>query len=257
MKRLTTSNPFLYTTGILLVFLLWALISFSFGQGNLIFPNPVDTISFAFSLFGNSYFYQSLGMSLLRTLYGFGVSFAIALVLGSLAGEIKILQKVLRPLIIVFKSAPTAAFVFLFLLLSGSSRAPVWVVSLLAFPILYDSVVSGINAIPKEIIWASRVDEGTFLSTLLRIKIPLSAPYIFLGLMNSFALSFKTEIMAEIITGDTGKGLGGMIRLYRNEDPSNLVPVFAIALVAIVIILLFDAINMLLHRIFKLPEYGN
>ena len=250
MKRFISANPLLYTFGILLVFLLWAILSFAQGQGNLIFPSPYETFLAVFDLLGKPYFYASIFMSLLRTFYGFGISFLLALVLGSIAGEIKPLQKVLRPLILVFKSAPTAAFVFLFLLLSGTRNAPIFVVSLLAFPILYDSVVSGINAIPKEILWATRIDEGTFFNTLLRIKVPLALPYILLGVMNSFALSFKTEIMAEIITGDTGTGLGGLIRLYRNEDPANLTPIFAITFTAIAIILIFDGINLLIKRFF-------
>ena len=247
MKRFIISNPFLYTAGIVLVFLLWGLISL--WQGNLIFPSPADTFGFMGELFGSSFFYQSIGMSLLRTFYGFGLAFILALILGSLAGEIKPLQSLFKPLMIVLKSAPTAAFVFLFLILSGSSRAPVWIVSLLAFPILYESVVSGINAVPKEILWAAKVDSGHFFHTLVRVKIPLSSSYIVLGLFASFALSFKTTIMAEIITGDTGPGLGGLIRVYRNSDPSDMTPIFAIAFVAIAIILIFDAIAFLTGRI--------
>ncbi|MBQ9458188.1 MAG: ABC transporter permease subunit [Bacilli bacterium] len=251
MKKFISNSAFLYTAGVVFVFALWFIIAFSMGQGNLIFPSPIETFEAWGKLLSTAYFYESIGMSLLRTFYGFALSFALALVLGSLAGEIKPLQRFFKPGLLVLKSAPTAAFVFLFLLLSGSSRAPIWIVSLLAFPILYESVVSGINAVPKELLWAAKVDQGSHWRTLTRVKIPLAAPYIALGLLNSFALSFKTEIMAEIITGDTGAGLGGAIRLYRNLDPSNLAPIFAIALTAILLILIFDGLSALLHRFLR------
>ena len=254
MKKFISNSAFLYTAGVVFVFAIWFLIAFSMGEGNLVFPSPIETFQAWGKLLQEPYFYQSIGMSLLRTFYGFAVSFALALVFGSLAGEIKPLQRFFKPAILVLKSAPTAAFVFLFLLLSGSSRAPIWIVGLLAFPILYDAVTSGINAVPKELLWAAKVDQGDFMTTLLRVKIPLATPYIALGLLNSFALSFKTEIMAEIITGDTGAGLGGAIRLYRNEDPSNLAPIFAIALTAILIILLFDLINYYVVKAMKKDE---
>ena len=121
MKRFITSNPFLYTVGLILVFVLWLLISFSLGQGNLVFPSPFQVFGETGRLLSDSFTYKSIGLSLLRTLEGFGISLAGALILGSLAGEIKPLQKILKPLMIVLKSAPTAAFVFLFILLSGSS----------------------------------------------------------------------------------------------------------------------------------------
>lgn len=251
MKRFITSNAFLYTSGLVFVFLLWLLISASFGQGNLVFPSPAETFSFTFELLGKSYIYQCLGMTLWRTLQGFGYAFLLAFLFGTLAGEIKPLQRFFKPLILVLKSVPTAAFVFFFLVLSGTSRAPIWIVTLLAFPILYESFVSGINAVPQEIKWASRIDQARFLPKVLKIKIPLAIPYILLGVLNSFALSFKTEIMAEIVAGQTNPGLGSAIRVYRNEDPSNLTPVFAIALIAITVVLLVDLLTTIFKAIFK------
>ena len=248
MRKFILSNPFLYTLGLLFVFLVWLFISLSQGHGNLIFPTPIETFSYTFNLLSSSYIYDCLGMSLLRTLEGFLYAFLLALVLGSLAGEIPPLQRFFKPMILIFKSAPTAAFVFLFLVLSGTSRAPIWIVFLLAFPILYEAFVSGISAIPLEIKWATKVDSATFFSTLTKIKIPLALPYIGLGVLNSFALSFKTEIMAEIITGQTSPGLGGAIRVARNSDPSDLTPIFSIALIAIVIILIVDLLTYLLRK---------
>lgn len=251
MKKFITNNNLLFFLGVLFVFALWFIISLSQGRGNLVFPSPIETFGRFGELLSLGSTWNALGSSLLRTLEGFAFAFAFALLLGSLAGEIKPLQHFFKPLIIVFKSAPTAAFVFLFLVISGSSNAPIWVVSILAFPILYESVVSGINAIPREILWASRVDQGTKIRTLMAIKIPLAAPYVALGVLNSFALSFKTEIMAEIITGSTSLGLGGLIRNYRNLDPTDLSPIFAITLLAIIAILILDGLHFLLRYLLR------
>ena len=248
MKRFITSNPFLYTIGLVLVFVLWLIISFSLGQGNLVFPSPFQVFGETGRLLGDSFTYKSIGLSLLRTLEGFGISFVAALALGSLAGEIKPLQKVLKPLMIVLKSAPTAAFVFLFILLSGSSIAPIYIVTLLAFPILYESVVAGFNAVDEQLINAARLDGTPKWKRAIRIELPLALPFVILGMVNSFALSFKTEIMAEIISGDTNPGIGGYIRMFRNGDPSDLTPIFALALIAITIILLVDLASYLVKR---------
>ena len=246
--------PLLYTLGIAFVFALWFVISLSQGQGNLVFPSPISTFSKLGELLSGSYIYKCIGWTLLRTLEGFAIAFGGALLLGSLAGVLKPLQIFLKPLIIVFKSAPTAAFVFLFLVLSGSSKAPIYIVVILAFPILYDAVVGGINSIPSEINDAIKVDRGGFFYPLFAIRIPLAAPYVLVGVASSFALSFKTSIMAEIITGSTNYGLGNLITVYRNGDPSDLTPIFAIAFVAIVLILLIDLLAYFLKRLLKVDE---
>ena len=234
------SNTSLYIYGIFFVFALWFLISVSQGYGNLVFPTPIETFAKLGELLTKPAIYISIGWTLLRTLIGFGIAFMSALILGILAGSFRKFQLFLKPLMVVLKSAPTAAFVFLFLILSGSRYAPIYIVTLLAFPILYESVVAGLNSISDEINDALQVDSGRFFVSLFKVKIPLSLRFIAVGLASSFALSFKTAIMAEIIAGDTNYGLGSMITAYRHSEPANLTPIFAITFIAIVIILLVD-----------------
>ena len=202
-------------------------------------------------MLGNSKTYQRIGWTLLRTLEGFGIALIGAILLGILGGLVKPIQVVLRPTMIVFKSAPTAAFVFLFFVLFGGQHAPIFVVSLLALPILYESIVAGFNNIPKEIEDSLKVDAGNKLKGLLRVKVPIAIPYFMVGLASSFALSLKTEIMAEIITGSTNMGLGTAIHAYRIIDASDLTPIFAIALIAIIIILIVDLIGFFVKKYFE------
>lgn len=241
-----TNNTTFYIYGIFFVFVIWYLISISQGYGNLVFPNPIETFAKTGELLSKTYIYKCIGMTLLRTLIGFAIAFISAMVLGVISGSFKKFQVFLKPLVIVMKSAPTAAFVFLFLILSGSKYAPIYIVTLLAFPILYESVVAGLNAITDEINDALKVDSGKFFTSLFKVKIPLSFRFIAVGLASSFALSFKTSIMAEIIAGDTDYGLGCAINAYRNYEPANLTPIFAITLIAIVIILLVDLVSVLI-----------
>ncbi len=227
------------------------IISLSQGRNNLVFPDPLTTFKALFNMLGNKNTYLRIGWTLLRTLQGFGISLLFALLLGTLAGMVKKIQLVLRPLMIVFKSAPTAAFVFLFLVIFGGKYAPIYVVTLLAFPILYEAIIAGFNNIPDEIENALKVDANGRLLGILKVKLPLSIPYFMVGIASSFALSLKTEIMAEIITGGTHLGLGTAIRAYNIIDPSDLSPIFAITLIAIFIILIVDLLGFIIKRKFQ------
>ena len=235
-----TSNISMYIYGIFFVFVIWFLISISQGYGNLVFPNPLETIKRTGEFLITGYIYKCIGWTVLRTLLGFGIAFISALIIGTIAGSFKKVQTFLKPLIVVLRSAPTAAFVFLFLILSGSRYAPIYIVIILSFPILYESVVGGFNSVPKEVNDAGKVDGGSTFRLALAIKLPLSLRFIAVGVASSFALSFKTAIMAEIIAGDTNYGLGSAINSYRNAEPANLTPIFAITLIAIILILIVD-----------------
>ena len=195
-----------------------------------------------------------MGWSLLRSLIGFLSAFIAALILGTISGQYKKVYLFLKPLMLVAKSIPTAALVFIFLAWSGAKYAPIYIVFLIAFPILYEAIAGGMHNIPQEIIDSARLDGANFFSTAIKVRLPLALPYVIIGLTSSFALSLKTEIMAEIISGDTGYGLGCTIIAYRYIDPSNLTPVFAVAFITLFFILIFDLIGMLVKKYIKLEQ---
>ena len=78
--------------------------------------------------------------------------------------------------------------------------------------------------------------------------LPTLAPGFASAFTSSFALSFKIEIMAEIIAGSTKPGLGSAIKYATTSDPSNMVPIFAYSLIAIVIMLIITGISSILKR---------
>ena len=246
-----TNNISIYIYGILFVFVIWFLISVSQGYGNLVFPNPLETLKRTGEFLITGYIYKCIVWTILRTLIGFAIAFLSALLIGTIAGTYKKVQTFLKPLIVVLRSAPTAAFVFLFLILSGSRYAPIFIVIILAFPILYESVVGGFNNISKEVNDATRVDGGNSIRVILDVKLPLSFRFIVVGVASSFALSFKTAIMAEIIAGDTNYGLGSAINSYRNAEPANLTPIFAITFIAIIMILVVDLLSQWVKKKFE------
>ena len=253
-KTFITNNYFLYTLGIIFIFLLWLFLSSALGKASLIIPSPIETFKVFGELFVSKYTWESIGWTLLRTLIGFGIAFVIAFILGIIGGNNKYVYTFLKPFIAVLKSIPTAALVFLFLILSGSRFAPTYIVFLLSFPILYESIAGGIRSIPQEINESLRLDSNNIIRPIMQVRIPLAMPYIIVGLASSFALSLKTEIMAEIITGDTNYGLGSMISAYRTIDPSDLTPIFAIALIALIIILITDVIGMVINKVIKIDK---
>lgn len=236
MKTTSFKDLLLTLLGIVLIFLIWIITSSSISNNSMIFPNPFVTIKETFKLLGKSFTYRCVGQSLLRTFLGFLGSFIAALVLGIVSGLSESFKKVISPLFSVLKSIPTATIVFLFLVLVGAKNAPIIMVEVICLPVIYESVVRGFENIDIDVLNASKVDGSSLLRRIFRIYIPLMSPYIFAGVASSFSLSFKIEIMAEVISGTTVDGLGSIISACQKSDPTNMVPIFAYSLIGIIVI---------------------
>ena len=251
MKRFITNKFTLFALGTLFVILLWVICSLLFDKNGAIFPNPILTMEKFVEILADSYTYKCLGYTFLRMLIGFGLSFILALLFGVLAGNNEHLYQFFKPLMVVIKSVPTVALVFLFLVMINAKNAPIFVVFVICFPILYEGVVGGIKNVSNEVIDASKVDGANYLKGTVFIKLPLAVPYIIVSIVSSFALSFKIEIMAEVITGYTRNGLGSVIHFTQVEDPTNMAGIFAYSVLAIIIMLLVSLLEEIVKQLIK------
>ena len=250
--RSLLSNKFvLFALGTLFVILLWVICSLLFDRNGSIFPNPILTMQEFGKILVDGYTYKCLGFTFLRMLIGFSVSFVCALLFGVLAGNNENVYQFFKPLMVVIKSIPTVALVFLFIVLVAPKNAPILVVFVVCFPILYEGVVGGIKNVNKDLVEASKVDGANYFKSTLFIKLPLAVPFIVVGMISSFALSFKIEIMAEVITGYTRNGLGSVIHFTQVDDPSNMAGIFAYALLAIIIMLLVSLLEEIIKHVLK------
>ena len=251
MKKFISNKFVIFGLGILFVIALWFLVSACFDINGGIFPSPIATFSRFAELLTDPYSYQCLGYTFFRMLVGFAISFLIALVVGIFAGNHESFYMFLKPLMTVIKSIPTVAVVFLFVVLVAPKNAPIFVVIIICFPILYEAIAGGIRKVDPDLVQASEVDGAGYFKRVLLVKLPLSIPYIVVGIASSFSLSFKIEIMAEVITGYTKNGLGSVIRFVQQEDPTNLVSVFAYSLFAIIFMLLITLLEQVIKHFYK------
>ena len=236
--KILRNKYLMFLLGFLFLIGIWSLISAIVDLNNMIFPSPVATFKRMFELLGKGPTYKYLGFSIARLLIGFAVSFVLAFLLGMLVNNSEALYNFFTPIITFLKAAPTATFVFIFLVLFGGRNAPAWVVILMTFPILYESVVSALRSTPQEMLEASKIDGASKFKTLIKVQIPLGMPFITLGLLSTFGMAFKVEIMAEIITGITKGGIGTMIKISNLLDGTDLTNMFAYSLIAIILVLI-------------------
>ena len=248
MKKSILNKIKLRILGIILFIVLWQILSMIIGENTFIFPGPIESFKQAIAMLKESYIYKCIYETMYRMCVGFLISFVLAFVLGVIAGNNNKIEELIKPTMTILRSVPTATLVYLFLVIAGARLTPLFIVILVAFPILYESILGGIKSTPKVLLEAGMLDGASVIQTNTKIRIPLSIPYIAVGFASSFALSLKIEIMAEVITGYTRLGLGSAILSAQRSDPTNMVPVFAYSLVAIVIMLIFDEIASMIKN---------
>ncbi len=249
MKKYITNRYFLTFLGVILFFLLWYLIYILAGKSIYVFPDPFTTIKRSFELFGDAYLYKCIWGSLYRMLIGFGVASIVAIFIGMIVGNHLKLKHVFNPTMIALRSIPTAAIVFLLLHLAGFDNAAPYVVGVIVFPMVYEATVSGYQHIDKQVLMAMKLDNNTRLQKNYKVKLPLSMPYIAVGLTTSFALSFKIEIMAETLTSTSQSyGLGRAIAVEFANQTDGLISTFAYAFIAVLIMLIVSLLVFILKR---------
>ncbi len=195
--------------GVLLLIVLWEVISFS--TNHLFLPEFFICLGKAFSLFGNAFTMVSLGYSILRMLISVCISAVLGIILGVVAGYYDGLAKILSPLIVVLRSIPTIALVLL--LIVYVPNFSIYVVSLVAFPIIYEAVLEGSRGVYAQYENDFLLFGKHYLSNLVRVVFPLCSGYIFLGLIQGVGLGLKVEIMAEIISQKSNfMGIGPLIQ---------------------------------------------
>ncbi|MBQ1306920.1 MAG: ABC transporter permease subunit [Erysipelotrichaceae bacterium] len=243
MKKSTADQYRTYLYGIVLLLLVWQLFAVMINEETMVFPGPLQTFRYAFALLGKSYTYRCLGATFSKMLCGYLISLAAALILGTVSGNSVFFERLLSPFITTLRAVPTASLIYFFIVLTGFKKAPMMMVILICFPILYEGIAGGIRNVPLSVLNACRLDGAGFIKRNLRIRLPLALPYIVVAMTSSFSLCFKIEIMAEVITGSANAGLGSVIAASRSADPTNMIPIFAYSLIAVAIMLMIDFIG--------------
>ena len=137
MKKYFINKYTLSFLGIIVFFLFWTILYLIAGRTEAVFPDPLSTIKEMFIYLGDAYTYKCIWGSFLRMLIGFSIASILGIIVGMIVGNFTNLKYVFNPTIIALKAIPTAAIVFLFLVLAGLKNAPIYVLGIIVFPMVY------------------------------------------------------------------------------------------------------------------------
>lgn len=176
----------------------WQLASMAVGS-RIVLVGPAEVACRLAELVLEADFWVSVGLSLGRVATGFGLAVVAGVALAAWASRSRVVEGLLAPLVGAVKAAPVASFVVLLLMWVSSRRLSVAVSFLMAFPILYTSVLAGVRQTDPALLEMADVFGVSSWARVRTVYAAEVAPYLRAGLSLAMGLSWKSGIAAEVI----------------------------------------------------------
>ena len=203
----------------------------------ILLVSPVTVVLRLLELIREIHFWNSIAFSLLRIAGGFILALLISVLLGSVSTRFHRIREFLTPLVLTAKTIPVASFVVLILLWISSRNLSVFISFLMVFPILYTSILNGIENTSLKLLEMAVVFR---ISNWRKIRYIYSfsiAPFFYTACQVALGLCWKAGTAAEII--GIPKGSIGE-KLYQSKIYMNSPDLFSWTVVIILISFLFE-----------------
>ncbi len=195
----TIKNSLVTIGSIVFLILVWKLLSLVIGA-EIILPAPETTMRDMAEAVQSPVFWHSVKATVYRGLAGFGLSLLAGIVFGLLAGFNHLAFWALQPFMTVIRTTPVMSFILLALIWFRTETVPVFVAFLIAFPIIFDSVVQGIRNVDRQLVEMARLFCVKPWRILFELYFPSILPFLAAGTSSAMGLTWKVIISAEILS---------------------------------------------------------
>ena len=213
--------------------LLWDLLVRWQAYPPFILPRPLVVARKFAIVIKDGTLFRHLSVTLLEISLGLLIGLGVALVLGTLLGKNRTLDRLVSPYIVASQSVPIVAVAPLLVIWMGSGIASkVFICALITFfPTLISTIV-GIRNVDSDLHDLMRSLRASRWQIFRLLEWPAALPVIFGGLKLSVILSVVGAVVGEFVGADVG--LGFLINLARGvlDTPLMFVAVITLILIA-------------------------
>jgi NitT/TauT family transport system permease protein len=198
---------------IILIIVLWAVAVEVFDVRSVIMPTPAAVwnslvAGLAVDPTQPGSYYQHALVTLSEIVAGFGIGAIIGLVLALVLSQIRILERIIHPLVVGFQSVPKIAVAPLFIIWFGfGSESKIALVSLITFFPVLVAGLAGFKSVERERLDVMRSLGASRGQTFTKLVLPGSLPFLFTGLEISLVHAMTATIVAEFLAGRSGLGV--------------------------------------------------
>ncbi len=203
----------------------------------ILLASPASVLLRLFSLIPQREFWRALLFSLSRITLGFFLAFLTGSLLAALSSRFSLLQSLISPFIGVIRATPVASFIILVLLWLPSRRLSLFISFLMATPIFYSNVLTGLENLDRRLLEMAQVFKISPMRRLRFLYLPQLLPFFRSASAIALGLCWKSGVAAEVIglpQGSIGE------RLYQAKIYLETPELLAWTLLIIVISILSE-----------------
>lgn len=220
-------------------FLLWeaALVVFEVSEFALVPPSQIAGEFIV--VVRDGLIWEHLRISLLAFVLGFGVSAALAIPVGLVAGTSRTIGELASPWIAGLYATPMIALAPLLIISLGFGvEAKLAVVAFACFFPMVINTISGVKAVEASLLDVSIAFGATKAETFRKVLLPGSVPFIMAGLQLAVGRGVVGLVVADLFGSRAGLGLF----LLNSAQAFNIARVFVAALTLAMLGVLFSAL---------------
>jgi len=219
------------------------------GISALVLPVPSAVLQALWTGLASGYFWPHLLATVQAVLLGLAAGASFGLLAGMALAESVLLERVLRPYVVVSQVVPKLALAPLFVLWFGFGMLPtVLITALVCFFPLMENTLTGLRQVDVQRLQLFRMLGASRLQTLLRLKLPTGLPAILAGLRVAVVLALVGAVVAEFM--GASQGLGAVVIAAQGMMDTTLM-FAALLLIAALGLLLYQACLLLERRLLR------
>ena len=177
---------------------LWQAASAAISQ-EMLLASPVLVVRRLWELVLTPEFRSSVFFSLSRVAAGFLLALLLGIVLAALAYPLRPVEILLEPFMSAVKAAPVASYIILCLLFLPSRSLSIFISLLMALPVIYTNVLTGLQNTDRKLLEMARVFRMSLPRRIRYIYFSQLTPSLLAACSLSLGLCWKAGVAAEVI----------------------------------------------------------
>lgn len=212
----------------------WEIACRMTGIASYVVPAPSDIFQAAIRNISRGIYGKHLFATMESVFIGYGTGVLAGIVLGTAFAEIRIVERLVFPIVVALQAMPKVALAPLFVMWFGYGfTSKVITVTLMClFPILVNTV-TGLKSADPDRVSLVRAMTGSSWQVFRYVKLPSAAGHVFAAMQVSFVLALIAALVAEFVGSDNGLGIliqNGQLNL---DTPGMFVILFMLSFIGI------------------------
>lgn len=173
----------------------------------IIAPSPFKVATSLISILLSEDFYIDLFITVIRGVAAFVISAVISLISGIMIGRYRIIENALYPFVIGLNGIPRISWILLAMIwLPFNSAIVIFIIVMTILPTMVMGIVDGYKEVPVQLLEMADIYKFSSISRIKNIFIPSMKPFILSSFRVASGLTWKSIIMAEFLTVNSGLG---------------------------------------------------